>query len=124
MPAKSRHFDPRWRELGHIEAAIQQALAWAKRQSVEGMRLEVIRLEGRTPVLFFDIAARGAGASGKPVVPYGHLDKQPEMAGGRAGPGPWTPVIEPGRLYGRGGAADGYAGVARVSPSAARDAYA
>ncbi len=122
LPAKSPHFDPRWREHGHIEAAIQQALAWAKRQSVEGMRLEVIRLEGRTPVLFFDIAARGAGASGKSVVLYGHLDKQPEMTGWRAGLGPWTPVIEQGRLYGRGGADDGYAVFAALSAIAALDA--
>jgi len=122
LPAKSPHFDPRWREYGHIEAAIQQALAWAKRQSVEGMRLEVIRLEGRTPVLFFDIAARGAGASGKSVVLYGHLDKQPEMTGWRAGLGPWTPVIEQGRLYGRGGADDGYAVFAALSAIAALDA--
>ena len=122
LPAKSPHFDPRWREHGHIEAAIQLALAWVKRQSVEGMRLEVIRLEGRTPVLFFDIAARGAGASGKSVVLYGHLDKQPEMTGWRAGLGPWTPVIEQGRLYGRGGADDGYAVFAALSAIAALDA--
>ena len=40
---------------------------------------------------------------------YGHLDKQPEMTGWREGLGPWTPVIEGDRLYGRGGADDGYA---------------
>src|SRR5205807_62628 len=43
------------------------------------------------------------------VVVYGHLDKQPEMTGWRAGMGPWTPVIEDGKLYGRGSADDGYA---------------
>ena len=40
---------------------------------------------------------------------YGHLDKQPEMTGWREGFGPWTPVVREGRLYGRGGADDGYA---------------
>jgi acetylornithine deacetylase/succinyl-diaminopimelate desuccinylase-like protein len=40
---------------------------------------------------------------------YGHLDKQPEMTGWRDGLGPWTPVIEGDKLYGRGGADDGYA---------------
>jgi acetylornithine deacetylase/succinyl-diaminopimelate desuccinylase-like protein len=40
---------------------------------------------------------------------YGHLDKQPEMTGWREGLGPWTPVIHDGKLYGRGGADDGYA---------------
>ncbi len=124
LPAKSPHFDPQWREHGHIEAAIRQALAWVKRQPVEGMTLEVVRLEGRTPVLFFDIAAKGAGASGKSVVLYGHLDKQPEMTGWRAGLGPWTPVIEEGRLYGRGGADDGYAVFAALAAIAALDAEA
>ena len=122
LPAKSPHFDPGWREHGHIEGAIQQALAWVKRQVVEGMTLEVIRLEGRTPVLFFDIPAKGAPATQKSVVLYGHLDKQPEMTGWRAGLGPWTPVIEEGRLYGRGGADDGYAVFAALSAIVALDA--
>jgi acetylornithine deacetylase/succinyl-diaminopimelate desuccinylase-like protein len=40
---------------------------------------------------------------------YGHLDKQPEMTGWQQGSGPWDPRIESGKLYGRGGADDGYA---------------
>ena len=122
IPAKSPHFDPHWREHGHIEAAVEQARAWVARQPVEGMKLEVIRLDGRTPVLFFDIPARGAGASAKTVLLYGHLDKQPEMTGWRAGFGPWTPVIESDRLYGRGGADDGYAVFAALSAIGALDA--
>ena len=46
---------------------------------------------------------------------YGHLDKQPEMHGWRDGLGPWTPVIEGDRLYGRGGADDGYAAFASLA---------
>src|SRR5712692_7619432 len=75
IPAKSPHFDPKWREHGHIDAAVRQAHEWLKRQKVRGMALEVIRLEGRTPVIFFDIPASGAAASAKSVVLYGHLDK-------------------------------------------------
>src|SRR5271154_4540396 len=78
LPAKSPHFDPRWREHGHIEAAVAQARAWVERQAVAGLTREVIRREGRTPVLFFDVPARGTGASQRTVVLYGHLDKQPE----------------------------------------------
>jgi acetylornithine deacetylase/succinyl-diaminopimelate desuccinylase-like protein len=41
---------------------------------------------------------------------YGHLDKQPPMVGWRDDLGPWTPYLDAdGRLYGRGGADDGYA---------------
>jgi acetylornithine deacetylase/succinyl-diaminopimelate desuccinylase-like protein len=43
------------------------------------------------------------------VLLYGHLDKQPEFTGWLPGLGPWEPVIREGRLYGRGGADDGYA---------------
>src|SRR5262249_29904294 len=49
------------------------------------------------------------------VLLYGHLDKQPEMVGWRTGLGPWTPVIEDGKLYGRGGADDGYAVFAAIA---------
>ena len=122
VPAKSPHFDPAWRENGHIDAVVEQARAWAARQPLAGMQLEVVRLEGRTPVLFFDVPARGSPASQKSVVIYGHLDKQPEMTGWREGLGPWTPVLESGRLYGRGGADDGYAVFAAISAIAALDA--
>jgi acetylornithine deacetylase/succinyl-diaminopimelate desuccinylase-like protein len=106
IPAKSPHFDPQWQRHGHIDAVVEQARRWVEAQRIEGLKLEVIRLERRTPVLFFDVPARGSGASADSVVFYGHLDKQPEMTGWREGFGPWTPVIEDGRLYGRGGADD------------------
>src|SRR3954469_24932949 len=104
IPAKSPHFDHEWSRHGHIEAAVKLAADWCARHAVAGMKLEVVRLEGRTPVLFIEIP----GSKGTVLV-YGHLDKQPEMTGWREGLGPWTPVIEGGKLYGRGGADDGYA---------------
>ncbi|HYC37159.1 MAG TPA: M20/M25/M40 family metallo-hydrolase [Usitatibacter sp.] len=122
LPAKSPNFDPEWRRHGHIEASVRQAHAWAARQGIQGMTLEIVTLEGRTPVLFFDVPARGAKASQKSVLLYGHLDKQPEMTGWRSNLGPWQPVIEDGRLYGRGGADDGYALFAALSAIAALDA--
>jgi acetylornithine deacetylase/succinyl-diaminopimelate desuccinylase-like protein len=105
IPAKSPHFDPRWAEHGHIARAVELAADWCRHHAVKGMTLEEVRLEGRTPVLFVDAPGEEAGT----VLVYGHLDKQPEMTGWRDGLGPWTPVIEDGRLYGRGGADDGYA---------------
>ena len=120
IPAKSPHFDARWRENGHIEAAVRQARDWALGQPIAGLELEVVRLEGRTPVIFFDVPAT-PGASDQTVLLYGHLDKQPEMTGWRPGYGPWTPVIEEGRLYGRGSADDGYAIFAALSAILALD---
>ncbi|QJR15860.1 M20 family metallopeptidase [Usitatibacter palustris] len=122
LPAKSPHFDPDWEKHGYIDAAVAQAKAWVEKQGVAGLKLEVIRLEGRTPVLFFDIPATGGLEGDRTVFLYGHLDKQPEMTGWRDGFGPWIPVIEDGKLYGRGGADDGYAVFAAISAISALDA--
>jgi acetylornithine deacetylase/succinyl-diaminopimelate desuccinylase-like protein len=79
------------------------------------MQLEVARLPGRTPLLFIEVpATAGAGKAGT-VLLYGHLDKQPEMSGWADGLGPWTPVLRDGKLYGRGGADDGYAVFASIA---------
>jgi acetylornithine deacetylase/succinyl-diaminopimelate desuccinylase-like protein len=120
IPAKSPHFDPQWREAGQIEAAIQQARAWLMRQPVIGLEIKVVRLEDRTPVLYFDIPATPGGGNHTALL-YGHLDKQPEMTGWRPGLGPWKPVIEQGRLYGRGAADDGYAVYAALAAILALD---
>ena len=109
IPAKSPHFDRDWRTHGHIEAAVTLAADWCRNNAVPGMTLEVVRLEERTPVLYIDVPASAGAETRGTVLLYGHLDKQPEMTGWRASFGPWTPVIENGRLYGRGGADDGYA---------------
>ena len=122
IPAKSPHFDADWERNGHIEAAIRQAERWVRAQPVKGLALEIVRLPGRTPVLFFDIPATGGLANERTVLFYGHLDKQPEMTGWREGLGPWKPVIEDGKLYGRGGADDGYAVFAAISAVMALDA--
>ena len=107
IPAKSPAFDRAWAANGHIDTATAQLAAWAEAKiaALPGATLEVVRLEGRTPVIFIDIP----GAGSETVLLYGHLDKQPEMTGWADHLGPWKPVIEGDKLYGRGGADDGYA---------------
>jgi acetylornithine deacetylase/succinyl-diaminopimelate desuccinylase-like protein len=109
IPAKSPHFDTEWVANGHIERVIQQALAWSQQQPVKGMTVEIVRLPGRTPLLFIEVAASAGATEAGTVLLYGHLDKQPEMTGWLDGYGPWLPRYENGKLYGRGGADDGYA---------------
>ncbi len=109
LPAKSPHFDHDWQAHGFIDKAVEQARAWVAGLGIKGLKLEVIRLESRTPLIYFDVPATGGCDPARPILLYGHLDKQPEMTGWRAGLGPWTPVYEDGKLYGRGGADDGYA---------------
>lgn len=109
LPAKSPHFDHEWKTHGFIDQAVEQARAWVASLGVAGLTLEVIRLKGRTPLIYFDVPATGGLDAARTILLYGHLDKQPEMTGWRAGLGPWIPVYEDGKLYGRGGADDGYA---------------
>jgi acetylornithine deacetylase/succinyl-diaminopimelate desuccinylase-like protein len=105
IPNKSPMFDPHWEKNGHMEAAINLMADWCRAQPVAGMRVEVRRLPGRTPLLFVDVPGELPGC----VLLYGHLDKQPEFTGWLPGMGPWEPVMRDGKLYGRGGADDGYA---------------
>ena len=137
IPAKSPGFDKDWAQHGYLETVLRNAATWVEAQKVEGLTLEIVRLPGRTPVLFFEIPAssgdgrragppqarpapsggsepREAGSVGV-VMMYGHLDKQPEFTGWRADLGPWTPKYEDGKLYGRGGADDGYAVYASIA---------
>ena len=115
VPAKSPGFDADWAAHGFIDRVVRDAAHWVEAQKVPGLRLEVVRLAGRTPVIFFEIDATRGQASGQTVVMYGHLDKQPEFTGWRADLGPWTPKYEDGKLYGRGGADDGYAVYAAIA---------
>ena len=123
LPALSPAFEEDWEAAGHIEAAVQQVTAWIESRPVAGMRVDVQRLAGRTPLIVVEVepfGAVGTGADGSTVVLYGHLDKQPEMSGWRDGLGPWTPVRIGDRLYGRGGADDGYAAFAGLAAIEAR----
>ena len=107
IPNKSPAFDPDWAAHGYMDQATAQFAAWAERKiaGVPGAALEVVRLPGRTPVILIEIP----GDIDDDVLLYGHLDKQPEMTGWSEGLGPWVPVLTDGKLYGRGGADDGYA---------------
>jgi len=108
IPNKSVHFDADWAKHGHMDRAAQLMRAWCEANAPAGTKIEVVRLGNLTPLLYVDIPAAGS-AGGDCVLMYGHMDKQPEFSGWAEGFAPWTPVLKNGRLYGRGGADDGYA---------------
>jgi acetylornithine deacetylase/succinyl-diaminopimelate desuccinylase-like protein len=105
IPNKSPMFDPQWESHGYMESAVQLMAQWCRAQPVPGMRVDIRRLPGKTPLLLVDIPGELPGT----VLLYGHLDKQPEFTGWLPGLGPWEPVVRDGKLYGRGAADDGYA---------------
>ena len=114
VPAKSPTFDADWQQHGFIDTVVRSAAQWVESQKVPGLKLEVVRIVQRTPVIFFEIEGTKPGST-QTALMYGHLDKQPEFSGWRGDLGPWTPKYEDGKLYGRGGADDGYAVYAAIA---------
>lgn len=113
IPALSPAFDPEWSDAGHIDRALELMADWARDQlaDFDGASVEAVRLPQRTPVLLIEVPGDGEST----VLIYGHLDKQPEMDGWTNGRSAWVPSLEGDRLYGRGGADDGYALFSAVS---------
>ena len=111
IPNKSPLFDADWAARGHMDKAVAHIERWCRGREIQGLSVEVVRLPGRTPVILMEIPGTGEEA----VLLYGHLDKQPEMTGWREGLDPWTAVREGDKLYGRGGADDGYAAYASLT---------
>jgi acetylornithine deacetylase/succinyl-diaminopimelate desuccinylase-like protein len=113
IPNLSPAFEPDWERRGHMERAVGLLGEWAraKLSALPGATLEVLRAAGKTPLIVIDVP----GTRDETVLLYGHLDKQPEMTGWSEGKGPWIPVLEGDKLYGRGGADDGYAIFAAVT---------
>ncbi len=134
IPNVSEAYDADWRAHGHMQRAVELVRAWCAARPIAGLTVVVHELEGRTPVIVMEIPAFDAGSDGSAsksaaaesatsnsdtsnsdtVLLYGHLDKQPEMLGWRDGLGPWLPVVEGDKLYGRGGADDGYSAFASL----------
>ncbi|HET6612175.1 MAG TPA: M20 family metallopeptidase [Kofleriaceae bacterium] len=119
IPNKSPMFDAKWREHGHMDAAVALIAEWCKAHGPAQMTTEVLRLPGKTPLIFMEVPATGSAQTQETVILYGHLDKQPEMTGWDPELSPWTPVMRGDRLYGRGSADDGYAAFASVTAARA-----
>lgn len=111
IPNKSPMFDRDWERNGYMEDAVRLMMDWVDAQAVPGLETSVHRLPGLTPTILMTLE----GEISDTILIYGHLDKQPEFTGWHDGLGPWQPVIREERLYGRGGADDGYALYAAIA---------
>jgi acetylornithine deacetylase/succinyl-diaminopimelate desuccinylase-like protein len=108
IPDLSPAYDPGWEASGELDRAADLFAGWARKRSLSGATVEVVRIPGLTPTVLIDVPATDPEATGTVVV-YGHYDKQPPFVGWGEGRGPWTPTLEGDLLYGRGMADDGYA---------------
>jgi acetylornithine deacetylase/succinyl-diaminopimelate desuccinylase-like protein len=123
IPAKSPAYAPNWAAEGHLADAVELIRSWCVENAPADANVVVHEIQGRTPLITIEVPAFGDPTSQDTVMLYGHLDKQPEMTGWRDGLGPWTPVLEGDRLYGRGGGDDGYSAFAIIGAlNALRDA--
>lgn len=113
IPAVSPAFNPHWHKQGHLQDALVLAKEWCDSIALENAETRIISPPDKTPVLMIEIAATDPESKTN-VLMYGHLDKQPESSGWDKNKGPWTPVIENGKLFGRGAADDGYSLFAAV----------
>ena len=111
IPNKSPSFDPDWEKHGHMDKVLNLAANWTEKNKPIGSEMIIKNSPGRTPLLLLDIPGTKKGN----ILMYGHLDKQPEMEGWNDDLGPWKPVIKDEKLYGRGGADDGYALFASIA---------
>ena len=114
IPCVSQAYDPDWKANGHQDAATEMIRAWCAARAIAGLTVEVLELPGLSPLIVAEVPAFNGGPADDTVLLYGHCDKQPEMTGWRDDLGPWKPVLEGDRLYGRGGADDGYAAFASL----------
>ena len=105
IPNKSPAFDPDWKQNGHMDAVLALAKKWIEKFQPDGSTVHIEEGEDKTPMIIIEIPGERDGN----ILMYGHLDKQPEMEGWKTGLGPWNPVYLDDKLYGRGGADDGYA---------------
>lgn len=115
IPNVSPVFEEDWESLGHMRRAVSLLADWSRARDIPGLTLEVHEVPGKTPVIVMEIPPANGGPADDTVLLYGHLDKQPELFGWRDGLGPWEPVVEGDRLYGRGGADDGYSTFASLA---------
>lgn len=128
IPNQSPLYDADWEKKGHMDEAVALMAGWCNAHAPEGMHLEVLREAGRTPLIYMDIPSNIDvhidNGTEKTILFYGHLDKQPEMTGWDEDLGAWKPVIKDDKLYGRGGADDGYAIFSSVTAILALQAQA
>ena len=122
IPNVSPVFEEDWESLGHMQRAVTLLADWSRARDIPGLTLEIHEIPGKTPVIFMEVPSANGGPADDTVLLYGHLDKQPELFGWREGLGPWEPVMEGDRLYGRGGADDGYSTFAALAAIEAAEA--
>ena len=75
IPNKSPMFDKAWQASGHMDAAVALMETWARAQAIPRPQVEVVRLEGPTPLISAQIPATREACRADNVMQYGPLDQ-------------------------------------------------
>ncbi|CAI2367617.1 unnamed protein product [Moneuplotes crassus] len=109
IPNLSPLFDPEWNTNGLLMKAANHLKDFADGLGLQGYTSEIVKEDDRTPVLFLTIEPfKVPEEDALTVLCYSHMDKQPWGDGWDADKKPDEPVIVNDKLFGRGGADDGY----------------
>ncbi|MCQ2816672.1 MAG: M20/M25/M40 family metallo-hydrolase [archaeon] len=114
IPNTSKLLDPDWEENRLLHKAGGLICSYAKNLGLKNATIELLQDPGRTPLVFIDVAASRENDD-RTILLYSHYDKQLPGEGWDEGKGPYTPVIEGNKLYGRGSADDGYASFSAIT---------
>ena len=114
IPNQSPVFDPDWEEHGHMDKAVALIERWCARRPIEGLTVEVVRLPGRTPLIFMEIPATAPTSEHRAPLRPPRQAARVHRLGARASVR-GRRCIDGDRLYGRGGADDGYAAFASLT---------
>ncbi|CAD8206663.1 unnamed protein product [Paramecium pentaurelia] len=113
IPSMSREFDNEYLTNGLLLKTAQSFEQYIRQANLKNAQIQLYNDEGFSPFLFVEVEGSDGMTDGT-VLFYGHMDKQPPFTGWREGISAYDPKIIDDKLYGRGGADDGYAIMASV----------
>lgn len=107
VPSLSPLYDPDWESNGLMEQAQKLLLDYVHNIGIQGLKTQILKEPGKPWMFYGEVP--GTDPSLGTILIYGHMDKQPHFPNWIAGTNNTEPAIIDGKLYGRGGADDGYA---------------
>jgi acetylornithine deacetylase/succinyl-diaminopimelate desuccinylase-like protein len=97
IPNQSPAYDKEWATNGYMNKAIDIMINWVKNQNIPGLKVDLIQIPEKTPVIFLTLEGKD---SDQTVLLYGHLDKQPPLTEAwSSGLHPNKPIIKDGKIY-------------------------
>ena len=106
VPSLSPLYDPFWESNGLMAAAQEILLSYMLSLNLKGYTHDLLKEPG-LPWLFYGEVSATDPSLGTILI-YGHMDKQPHFPDWIAGTDNTQPALIDDKLYGRGGADDGY----------------